>query len=141
MLNYDDPILHPCGSCGATNRFPRSRAFEHPKCGSCGERIFPERPVEVAEKKFMQHVEECPIPVLVDFRAGSIDPVLLAIAEERPGRVKIVTLDVSRSPILAGKYGVFEAPALQLFVAGRPVDAVKGARRKADVDALLDRWG
>src|SRR5688500_16277013 len=118
---YDDPVLHPCSACGATNRFSRSRALENPKCGVCAQRIFPERAIEVADKKFIQHVEECPIPVLVDFRAGEIDPALDSIAAERAGRVKIVSVDLARSPILAAKYGV-SSPTRVLFVDGRRVD-------------------
>lgn len=118
---YDDPVLHPCSACGATNRFSRSRALEHPKCGVCTHRIFPERAIEVSDKKFIPHVEECPIPVIVDFRAGEIDPVLDRIAAERAGRVKIVSVDLGRSPILAAKYGI-SSPTRLLFVDGRISD-------------------
>ncbi len=140
MFAYDDAVMHPCSACGATNRFPRSRAFEHPKCGACAERIFPERPLEVAEKKFLAHVEQCPIPVLVYFRTGDVEPLFETVAAERAGRLKLVTLDVRQSPILAGKYGVFTAPALQLFVDGRAAESLKTIPSKSDLDALLDRW-
>lgn len=37
-----DTVLIKCAECGTSNRIPRARLKEHPKCGKCGGTIEPE---------------------------------------------------------------------------------------------------
>jgi zinc protease len=48
-------------------------------------------------------------------------PALEDVAEERAGAVKIVKLDVDRSPIVKGEYKIHGMPTLILFKEGEPV--------------------
>ena len=76
------------------------------------------------------------IPVLVEFGASwcppcrMIAPVLEAIAVERAGRLRVVTVDVDANPLLQVQYGVMSLPTLLLFVGHKPVSQVVGFTSK-----------
>jgi thioredoxin 2 len=68
-MTESDKLEYPCAACGSINRFPRARLTDDPKCGRCGQKVFPRRPVEVSDARWKTEVEDCPLPVLVDFWA------------------------------------------------------------------------
>jgi thioredoxin 1 len=74
------------------------------------------------------------MPVLVDFTADwcppckMIKPVLERIAAEEAGRLRVVTLDVDENPETTRTYGVMGMPTLGLFLGGRLVTTLVGAR-------------
>lgn len=145
LFDYADAVLYPCAACRAPNRFPRSRATEHPKCGACGERVFPEAPVPVGDREWPRAVLECPIPVLAAFWVDcepwrNLAPTLAAVAAGRAGRLKVVTVDVEANAFVAGRYGVDAVPRMLLLVDGTPLDVVidGGVSREA-LEEVLDR--
>ncbi len=75
-------------------------------------------------------------PVLVEFGAAwcppcrMIAPVLEAVAAERAGRLRVVTIDVDAHPSIQTRYGVLSLPTLLLFAEGRPVRRVVGYTAK-----------
>lgn len=84
------------------------------------------------------------LPVLVEFGAAwcppcrMIEPVLDAIAEERAGRIRVVTVDVDTSPLTQTRYGVLSVPTLLLFAGGRPVRQVVGYTAKSALLRIID---
>ncbi len=140
-----DTVEYPCAACGAVNRIPRRRILDDPKCGACGAKVFPRRPVEATDATFGAEVMDSPIPVLVDYWADwcapcrMMAPVLEEVARELGGRVKIVKLDVDRNPSTAARYGITSIPALKVFQAGRVIDEVAGAIPKSQLLARLRR--
>lgn len=146
MFDYASPVLYPCAACGTQNRFPRARATENPKCGACGEKIFPAKPVTVTDKNWRVQVEECPIPVLVDFWASwcqpchMVAPSLEQIAAERAGKLKIAKLEVEENPVTASRFGIRSIPTMLVFRDGAALDlAIQGAQPKSAIEAALDR--
>ena len=84
------------------------------------------------------------IPVLVEFGASwcppcrMIAPVLEAIAVERAGRLRVVTVDVDANPLLQVQYGVMSLPTLLLFVGHKPVSQVVGFTSKRQLLQVVD---
>ncbi|QEU97308.1 thioredoxin family protein [Streptomyces kanamyceticus] len=82
-------------------------------------------------------------PVLVEFTADwcgpcrQLAPVLSEIAREESDRIKILQLDVDRSPETAIAYRVLSAPTMIVFRGGEPVLQLVGARAKRKLLAEL----
>jgi thioredoxin 1 len=87
-----------------------------------------------SDATFADDVLASSVPVLVDFTATwcapcrMITPVLEQIAVEQAGRLRVVTLDVDDDPVTARTYRVMGMPTLGLFIGGRLVTTVVGAR-------------
>jgi thioredoxin 1 len=85
-----------------------------------------------------------PLPVLVEFTATwcppcrMLAPVLARIAEENAGRLAVVALDVDENPVTTRAHGVMGMPTLTLFVGGRVVASVTGARPQAAIMQVLE---
>ena len=141
----NDAIQYPCAHCGRTNRILRSRVLDDPTCGACKQKIFPKSPVTVTDGNWIQEVEACPIPVLVDFWAPwcgpcrAVAPVLEALAGERAGKVKIAKLNVDENPRAAARFAVQAIPTMIVFRGPLEVDQIRGAVPKATIEAHLDR--
>jgi thioredoxin 1 len=73
-------------------------------------------------------------PVLVEFTADwcppckMVEPVLEQIAAEQGDRLKVVSLDVDTNPVTVLNYGILSMPTLTLFVGGKVVAQLIGAR-------------
>lgn len=76
-------------------------------------------------------------PVLVDFTASwcppckQLTPVLHALAVDQADRLRIVEVDIDESPDLALRHQVLSAPTMVLYVDGRLVHTMVGARGRA----------
>ncbi len=95
----------------------------------------------VSDHNFESEVLRSETPVLVDLYADwcspckQMEPILEQLATELEGRLKVVRVDVERSPIIARSFRVQSIPMLVLFSQGRPVDQLMGA---VDKKTLLD---
>ena len=120
------------------------RLTDRPVCGRCKGKLVLDEPVEANDRSFRAEVENEPLPVLVDFWASwcgpcrMVAPVLLEVARERAGRLKVVKLNVDDNPDTAARYRIQHIPALKLFRAGAPVRELEGAMSKAQVLASID---
>jgi thioredoxin 1/putative thioredoxin len=98
----------------------------------------------VNEQNFESEVMTEQLPVLVEFGAEwcgpckVVAPELEALSRELEGKAKILQVDVDQSPRLAQAMRVQSVPTFVVFQGGRPVEAVQGALKKAQLKALLD---
>ena len=140
----DELVTYPCAHCGAANRIPRARLRDDPKCGRCHDKVFPRTPVAVTTSSWNREVEECPLPVLIDFWAPwcgpchAVAPVLEQIAQERGGRIKVAKVNVDENPGLAARYGIRSIPTILLVKQGKVADQVIGAVPKVQLKKKLD---
>jgi thioredoxin 2 len=130
-----EPALIACPSCGKTNRIP-AQAAGRPRCGNCKTEL----PwiVNAGDADFAPIAEQSPVPVLVDFWADwcgpcrMVSPVLDKLARERPGRIKLVKVDVDKAPGLSRRFDVQAIPTLMVLVDGK-VAARQAGAAPADV--------
>jgi len=99
---------------------------------------------EVSERDFVNEVMKSNVPVLVEFGAEwcgpckVVAPELKSLAAELQGKVKIVTVDIDRSPAIARELGVQSVPTFVVFDKGRPVNAHSGALKKSQLRELVE---
>ena len=136
-----EPALTSCPACGKTNRVP-AQAAGRPRCGSCKAEL----PwiVAAGDADFAAVAEQSPVPVLVDFWAAwcgpcrMVSPVLDKLARERPGRIKLVKVDVDKSPGLSRRFDVQAIPTLMVMVDGKVAARQAGAAPAEVLRSWLD---
>lgn len=122
--------LSACPSCGKTNRIP-AVAAGRPRCGNCKAGL----PwiVNAGDADFTAVAEQSPVPVLVDFWADwcgpcrMVSPALDKLAREKPGGIKLVKVDVDKSPGLSRRFDVQAIPTLMVMVDGAVIERQAGA--------------
>jgi thioredoxin 2 len=136
-----EPTLIACPTCGKTNRIP-AQASGRPRCGNCKAGL----PwiVNAGDADFGVVAERSPVPVLVDFWADwcgpcrMVSPVLDKLARERPGRIKLVKVDVDKAPGLSRRFDVQAIPTLMVLVDGRIAARQAGAAPAEVLRSWLD---
>jgi thioredoxin len=98
----------------------------------------------VTEREFEREVLRSELPVLMEFTADwcgpckTIAPEVDAFAREMQGKVKVVKIDVDKSPVLAQQLRVQSVPTFMVVAEGRIQDAVVGAIRKKKMQELVE---
>ncbi|MEU8270392.1 thioredoxin [Sphaerisporangium sp. NPDC049002] len=119
-----------CRNCEHKNRVPAA-ADGIPRCGNCHEPL----PwiAEAGDDDFGEVVEAASVPVLVDFWAEwcgpcrVVTPVLEQLAGDLAGKVKLVKVNVDRSPKVAERSGIQAVPMLMIMNKGQVVAQRAGA--------------
>lgn len=97
--------------------------------------------VQVSDSTFEKEVLRSELPVLIDLYADwcapckQLSPIVETVSNELAGKLKVVKIDVDRSPMIAQSFRVQSIPMLVLIHQGQIVDRVMGLIDKA---ALLE---
>jgi thioredoxin 1 len=99
--------------------------------------------LSVSEQDFEAQVMHSELPVLVDLYADwcqpckQLEPILQQVAAELSGKLKVVRVDVDKSPMLSRAFRVQSIPMIVLIHQGRPVDQIVGLADKKTILALV----
>ena len=136
-----DAIQMSCPHCNATNKLPRERLDQQPKCGKCHKQLFTGKPVALNSVNFAKYIA-ADIPVVVEFWApwcGYCQKMMPAFARatgelEPAVRTGTVNTDVEKG--LGARYSVEGLPTMILFRKGREVARQSGAM---PIESII-RW-
>ncbi len=98
----------------------------------------------VTERDFEREVLRSEVPVMLQFTADwcqpckAIAPEVEAFAREMEGKVKVVKVDIDKSPVIAQQLRIQSVPTFMVVAEGRIQDAVVGAIRKKKMQELVE---
>lgn len=101
---------------------------------------------EVKLSNFDQEVLRSPQPVLVEFWAEwcssckAMAPLLMSLAGEQQGALKVVRVNVELNETLAGRYLVRAVPTLLIFQDGAVRDQIAGRTTELELREMLERY-
>lgn len=119
-----------CPTCQARNRVPIS-ATGKPRCGKCQTDL----PwlANATGAELDNAITASSIPILVDLWAPwcgpcrTIAPALEQLAQQRPGSLRVVKVNVEEHPAVSAKLGVQGIPTMVLYRDGKEVSRQVGA--------------
>lgn len=95
---------------------------------------------DVDETSFGEVVElSRAVPVIVEFYADGIAPVLGALVSSYGGRLALATVDGNRSPQIAQAFQIQQVPAVVALIGGRPLPLFVGMPSEPEVRTVLDQ--
>lgn len=102
--------------------------------------------INLSAGNFDGEVVKSETPVLVDFWAPwcgpcqMLGPVISEVADEYEGRAKICKVNVDEEGALAAQNAVVSIPTVILFVNGKPVERMVGAKSFDDYADLIEKY-
>ena len=101
--------------------------------------------IHVTDAEFESQVLKADKPVLVDFWASwcgpclAIAPVVEELAGEYDGKIVVAKMDVDKSPVTPGRYGIRAIPTLIVFNDGQVVEQITGAVGRAVIESAINK--
>ncbi len=99
--------------------------------------------LHLTAENFDEEVIKSDVPVLVDFYADwcmpckMLAPLVVQLADDFEGRVKVGKLNVDDAPAIAEKYNVISIPTIMVFKDGELVRQKVGALPKGELEKLV----
>ncbi|HEV8174080.1 MAG TPA: thioredoxin [Actinoplanes sp.] len=119
-----------CPNCRKKNRVPAA-GNGTPRCGNCHQPL--PWVVDAGDDDFGDVAERAQLLVLVDMWATwcgpcrQVSPALEQVARDLAGKVKLVKVDVDKSPKLSERFSVQAVPTLMLIRDGQVISRRAGA--------------
>ena len=137
-----DPMISSAALRGAVDLSGLVRAAQAPAAsagapaGAAASRV-----VRDADESTFGEVVELSrtVPVIVEFYADGIAPVLGALVSSYGGRLALATVDGNRSPQIAQAFQIQQVPAVVALVGGRPLPLFVGIPSEPEVRQVLDQ--
>jgi thioredoxin 2 len=144
--DMSEASLIRCASCGATNRLRQNKRHGlQPVCGQCKTPLPVSQPVTVTDATFAAEVECSRLPVVLDLWAPwcgpcrMLAPMMVELAEEMAGRVRVAKLNVDENPATAARFNVSSIPTLLVLKKGQEIDRIVGVQPKSEIARRLER--
>ncbi len=143
----ENTILVSCAHCGATNRLPRARLEQHPKCGRCKAALFEGKPIELNKANSAGLLGNNELPMLIDCWAPwcgpcrSFAPVFEQAAVLYEPRLRLAKLNTEQEQALAAQWQIRSIPTLLLLHKGREQQRIAGAMSLAQLQQWLQQAG
>lgn len=102
--------------------------------------------IELTSANYDGEVIKSNVPVLVDFWATwcgpcrMVAPVIKEIADEYAGKIKVGKVNVDAEGALAAANAIVSIPTVMLFVNGKMVEKLVGARGIEDYEEIIDKY-
>jgi thioredoxin 2 len=143
----DRGVILTCPSCGQKNRLRFDRFSDRVRCPACKTDLpSPSVPLEVTSSAdFDRLVGSASVPVLVDYWAPwcgpcrMVAPEVAKVAGRHAGRAIVVKVNTDILQDLGERFGIRSIPTIAVFVGGREVGRLPGARPAADIEAFLEQ--
>ena len=138
-----DKVHVVCAHCNSTNRLPRERLGQGPKCGKCSEPLFEGRPFALTTAAFDRQLEMSELPIVVDFWASWCAPCRMMAPEFEKAAtslepaVRFAKVDTEAEQALAARYQIRGIPTMIVFKDGREVARQSGAMPAAQIEHFV----
>ena len=139
-------VIVNCGACGKANRLAYLTLGRATRCGHCKAFLdAPHTPIEVESTQAFDAATRGNLPVLVDFWAPwcgpckMVAPELERVAQTAAGRFLVLKVNTDVQQEIAGRYRIQSIPTMALFVGGREVQRIAGARPAQDILAFANQ--
>lgn len=102
--------------------------------------------INLTQTTYDGEVLKSDVPVLIDFWAPwcgpcrMVGPVIEEIAQEYEGRIKVCKVNVDEEGALAAQNAIVSIPTVILFVNGKQVGKLVGARSFDDYADLIEKF-
>jgi thioredoxin 2 len=142
----DTPVFIRCSNCLMVNRVPQDKLWSKPTCGNCKTILeVPRQPVWAKLESFDRAVAYWPETLLVVFTSSSclycriFDPVVNELAAQRPGKLKVMKVDVEIDEYLSQRFTITKTPTFIVYRNGVKIIRVDGAPKdKTDLVKWVD---
>lgn len=132
-----------CATCGQINRVAVAKLSDGPKCGACGDPLADGKVIELDAKVHDKATRGDEMPLLVDYWAPwcgpcrQMAPEFVKAAKALQGRARLAKLNTENNPQIAQRSRIQGIPALVLYIKGREVARLAGARPARDIEAFV----
>ena len=130
----DLSVIIRCYNCLVLNRIPQDKLVRKPVCGNCKTILeFPRQPVWAKSESFDRSIAHWPETLLVVFTAPVclfckiVDPVIVDLAREKAGMLKVMKVDIETDADLARRFKIEKTPTFIVYKNGEEIIRVDGA--------------
>ena len=140
----NDSVHIVCPHCQAINRVAPNKLGDHPKCGSCKDKLFDSKPIELTAASFDRHISKNGIPVVVDFWAAwcapckMMAPAFAQAVQALEPNVRFGKLNMDAESSIAARYGIRSIPTMIMFENGKEKARQPGAMGASDITRWIE---